>query len=1300
MLKKQLRSRLDNLFIELENKQPPVPVEAETRSQATGWTWECDSHGAFTFCSPEVEDCLGIRSEDFLHQSLYTFQISPQSIQDLDRLISQNVFPCEIEVQYYTVQGNWIPVRMTVFSKPKQNGDTPGWSGYNQVIPSLSIHLPANAEVTSPRPNLSNLGPPARIMAAQLPFQMEGGISIRSGVIEQAAGLWSPTASQSIQKNQPIFSSSQGPNPAAMAIPFQVGDRNHGLVEIIDDSSQRQWSDDDRLLAQEVANQLALALENAFLYTEVRNTLSALENRERYQSNIAKAISLMTESGTKALPSVIQTLGEASQSGRVYFAELNEDSNGIYWKASAEWSNPRSGYLFENSKIRYMPAALFPYWSGELKRKGWASGLTSEQPSPERDFLEEQGISSILILAVQSKTGVPSFIAFEEIGTNRVWLNEEISALLVAANGLSNTIAREDLMGQVQIAYEQTQTALLETEQLYKISQGITQAQNSQDLVTLLAKTALPANADRVSLLSISETPEGQIASVEIIGYYDREGEYQRAGLAIPAAALPILQRLNTEMLIYPDVSASKLDPISKKTLLQLNVHSCVACPLIVAGRLTGIMMISSRKISEIPSEDIRILQVAVNGISVAMERQRLLKEAQRRALELQTAAEIARDTTSTLTLDLLLDRMVNLLCERFNYYHASIFLLDDTSTYAVIRESVGEAGKDMKQRGYKLAVGSKSIIGTVTATGKPVIVNDVSQSQTYYPNPLLPDTRSEMGLALKLADRIIGAVDLQSNKVNTFTADDVAVMQVLADQIAVAIDNARSYEIAQKAVAEMQEVDRLKSQFLANMSHELRTPLNSIIGFSRVILKGIDGPINDVQKQDLGAIYNSGQHLLALITDILDLSKLEAGKMELQFAEVNLSDLINSAMSTAVGLVKDKPIRLNHVVPANLPMVMADSTRVRQVLINLVSNASKFTDEGSITIEAFTDFNQDGKPEIMVTVTDTGVGIAEEDRSKLFQPFSQVDDSPTRKTGGTGLGLSICKSLIEMHGGKIGLLNSQMGKGSTFFFTLPLPIPEPAPEPDAMEHGLVIMAVDDDLQVISLYERYLKPQGYFVVPVTDPTQAVIRAKEIKPFAITLDIMMPVRDGWDVLKDLKNCAETRDIPIIICSILEEEERGFSLGAADYLVKPFLQEDIIKAITRLDREGTIHKVLVIDDDEADLRLVQKMLNDMSDFEVTTAAGGKSGWEAITANPPDAIILDLFMPDMNGFTILENLRKEPDLRNIPVIILTGADLSPEQHQQLSDYGMHFLTKGLLRENELLSTLGLELKKIPRS
>ncbi len=245
-------------------------------------------------------------------------------------------------------------------------------------------------------------------------------------------------------------------------------------------------------------------------------------------------------------------------------------------------------------------------------------------------------------------------------------------------------------------------------------------------------------------------------------------------------------------------------------------------------------------------------------------------------------------------------------------------------------------------------------------------------------------------------------------------------------------------------------------------MSYELRTPLNSIIGFSRVILKGIDGPVNETQKQDLNAIYNSGQHLLTLINNILDLSKIDAGKMELQITELNLSDLVNGVMSTAVGLVKDKPIRLSHTIPADLPTVQADQTRVRQILLNFVSNATKFTEKGTITVTAAPVVSPVGKQEVMITISDTGEGIAQDDLGKLFQPFSQVDDSPTRKTGGTGLGLSICRSMVEMHGGRIGVLKSEPGKGSTFYFTLPTALPDRVIEPAPQENNL-ILAIDDD---------------------------------------------------------------------------------------------------------------------------------------------------------------------------------------------------------------------------------------------
>lgn len=517
-----------------------------------------------------------------------------------------------------------------------------------------------------------------------------------------------------------------------------------------------------------------------------------------------------------------------------------------------------------------------------------------------------------------------------------------------------------------------------------------------------------------------------------------------------------------------------------------------------------------------------------------------------------------------------------------------------------------------------------------------------------------------------------------------------------MADQIAVAIDNARSYELAQQAISEMRELDQLKSQFLANMSHELRTPLNSIIGFSRVILKGIDGPVTELQDQDLNAIYNSGQHLLRLINDILDLSKIDAGKMELAFDDVNLPELLQSVISTVGGLIKDKPVQIIQNISPDIPILRADAMRIRQVVINLLSNATKFTEQGSITISANVEVGAHNQPEVTVKVTDTGSGIALVDQKKLFQPFSQVDSSPTRKTGGTGLGLSISRRLIELHGGRIDVI-SQPDQGSTFYFTLPLPkTPESKSKIEGLRGEKIILAVDDDPQVIGLYERYLQPQGFQVVAVTDPALATDRARQLKPFAITLDIMMPGRDGWTILRELKNDPETRDIPVIVCSILEEEQKGFSLGAADYLVKPILEDDLLNALDRLNKDDDIHNVLVIDDDPADLRLVAKIL-ESGRFHPILAQGGENGWAMLETEKPDAVVLDLFMPDMNGFSILEKLRSDPKLSEIPVIVITGADLDSEQRKLLSDFGQNLLQKGALNENELLSVLDHAIKRI---
>lgn len=674
-------------------------------------------------------------------------------------------------------------------------------------------------------------------------------------------------------------------------------------------------------------------------------------------------------------------------------------------------------------------------------------------------------------------------------------------------------------------------------------------------------------------------------------------------------------------------------------------------------------------------------------------ERKKSEEILQRRNDYLAASSEIGRLVTSTLDLNTIFTRTVRLISERFGFYFASIYITEETGFNTRLQEATGEAGETMKVRRHSVIVGSASVVGKVAESGESVLVNDTAHEPLYQPNPLLPDTNSEVAIPLKIGSRIVGVIDIQSTQTFAFSQDDISVLQSLADQVAVAIDNARSYELSQQLIRDLREVDQLKSQFLANMSHELRTPLNSIIGFSRVILKGIDGAITDLQQQDLTAIYNSGQHLLGLINDILDLARIEAGKMELNFEEVHLADMTTSVLSTAKGLVKEKSIQLIQRIPSDMPTVRGDTMRVRQVLLNLISNASKFTDEGSITIEASVQKGPTGRMEALINVVDTGPGISLEDQEKLFKAFSQVDGSPTRKSGGSGLGLSICANLIQLHGGRISV-HSEVGQGSTFWFTLPL---YHQPQQEIPADKRIILAIDDDPQVISLYERYLTPQGYYVVPLTDASQAKARILELKPFAVTLDIMMPGKDGWSVLTDLKSDPATRDYPVVICSIVEQADKGFSLGAADYLVKPILEEELVHALDRINRDGRIHEVLVIDDDPNDLRLMEKILNDNGRYKPILAEGGRRGWEALCIKTPDAIILDIFMPDMDGFSILEKLRDDPVLRNIPVLVVSGGGLTREQQRQLDDFGQRLITKSALKDGELVSTIEDAFRRI---
>ncbi|MDA0243531.1 MAG: ATP-binding protein [Chloroflexi bacterium] len=429
--------------------------------------------------------------------------------------------------------------------------------------------------------------------------------------------------------------------------------------------------------------------------------------------------------------------------------------------------------------------------------------------------------------------------------------------------------------------------------------------------------------------------------------------------------------------------------------------------------------------------DEIGLLATAFNQMTQQLSQS--MAALQQRTHMLETSAQVARAASASLALDDVLETTVQNIGRQFGFYVASVFIVEPETNTAVLRASTHEP---LRQRGHRLVIGSRSLVGQAAVSKRPCLAQNVQQSAIHYANPLLPETRSEAAFPLIFGQTVIGALDVQSRQVDQFPPEIVALLTTLADQIAIAVQHAQLYEELKATADRLTEVDRLKTAFLASMSHELRTPLNSIIGFSKIMLKGLDGPLTELQEEDLQTIHNSGQHLLGIITNILDLTKIEAGHVELEREALALCPLLEESMAHLNGLVRDKPIRTVLDVPTPLPPIWGDGTRVRQILLNLLSNAAKFTDSGEIRLAAVASSQW-----VTVSVRDTGIGIPANQYGAIFEEFTQVDNSYARQYEGTGLGLPITKKLVELHGGHIWVI-SQLHYGSTFSFTLPLAEP------------------------------------------------------------------------------------------------------------------------------------------------------------------------------------------------------------------------------------------------------------------
>ncbi len=507
----------------------------------------------------------------------------------------------------------------------------------------------------------------------------------------------------------------------------------------------------------------------------------------------------------------------------------------------------------------------------------------------------------------------------------------------------------------------------------------------------------------------------------------------------------------------------------------------------------------------------------------------------------------------------------------------------------------------------------------------------------------------------------------------------------------------ASSMEAAEEAREKAEEANKSKSEFLANMSHELRTPLNAIIGYSEMLEEDAEDMGQDDFVPDLQKISGSAKHLLELINAVLDLSKVEAGRMELYLESFAIAPMVKTIAATLQPIADKQNNIVSVHCPDTIGNLYADQTKVRQSLYNLLSNACKFTEQGEISLTV----REDAGEEIIFSIKDTGIGMTPDQLEKVFKAFTQADASTTRKYGGTGLGLTITKQFIEMMGGHISV-SSEYGFGTEFTLHLPrqveaeTPPPEPTPSFDKISLPYLgegnntsgtVLVIDDDEHARELMQRFLTHAGYESVITESGLEGLKLAEEIMPDLIILDVMMPELDGWSVLRNLKGNANLANIPVIMMTMVDAEKVGFSLGATDFLSKPLQRDRLLELLDKYASTPEHNWILVIEDDLPSQQMLGRLL-EREQWSYKTAEHGKKALEILNENEtPDLIFLDLMMPEMDGFEFIQILRQKPEWQNIPVIVVSAKDLTASERLQLGDAVQSIHQKGQLDRQELL-------------
>ena len=1069
-------------------------------------------------------------------------------------------------------------------------------------------------------------------------------------------------------------------------VPLLTGNIIRGYVSLQNIDTENAFSESDIRLLETLANSMSVALENARLFDETSRLLKETEQRTA-ELGIINSVQegLASKLDIQAIYDLVgDKIRDVFDTQGISISFYDRNKNFI--------THPY--YLFKGKRIDELGFELGKGLTSHIIQT--AQPLLINENAAER--YKELGAvfaSSEEDDTAKSWLGVPLISGGQVNGTIRLenyerefaYSESDVTLLQTLANSMSVALENARLFDETSRLLKETEQRTGELAVINSVQEGLVREMDMQAIYDLVGNRICELFDTQTVLIRTFDHGTGNEQWRFVIEKGERLYSKPRpliwANKQLISSKQPLLINEN-----YVE-TAKKFGGtgVSKG----LPPKSALFVPMIVGDVVRGSVSLQNiDRENAFTESDLRLLTTLTNSMSVALENARLfdetthlLAEAKQRASELSTVNSISKALASQLDPDDLIKLVGDQLK---NLFKANIVYLALLNQKTKIIQFPYQYGDDLAPMKLGEGLTSKIIL-----TGEPLLINkDVKEltAQLGVQRVGIPAS-SYLGVPIPVGDEIIGVLSVQSTEhENSFNENDQRLLSTIAASVGVALRNATLFEEVKLAKMEAEAASKVaekaneaKSAFLSTVSHELRTPLTSVLGFAKIIRKRLEEKIftiidkNDPKtakivdqiSENLKVVISEGERLTHLINDVLDLAKIEAGKMEWNLENVSLPEVAERAIAATTALFDQKKLKLVKQIENGLPDISGDRDKLIQVIINLISNSVKFTDKGSVTCRVYRE-----KDELIVSITDTGIGIAPEDYAAVFEQFKQVGgDTLTDKPKGTGLGLPICKEIVEHHGGRIWL-QSEVGKGSTFSFALPL-IQSENKNKDTPIHlnelmkqlkeqmvfsklkidgkNATILVVDDDDSIRSLLHQELSDAGYLIEEAKDGKQALECIRKNRPDLIILDVMMPEMNGFDVAAILKNDPQTMDIPIIILSIVQDKARGFRIGVDRYLTKPIDTAKLFEEVgTLLEQGKSKKKVMVVDEDSTAVRSLTEVLQTKG--YIVVESDGKELVEKAISTQPDIIILNSVLSDKHQ--IVQSLRFEKGLENVLFLI----------------------------------------------